>query len=90
MLTASGGRTSHAAVVARQLDKVCLVGCGALAIESAARRCTLGARSFGEGEIITLDGRSGLVFAGAVAAVADVPREYLAEAAGWRSARSNA
>ena len=89
VLTASGGRTSHAAVVARQLDKVCLVGCGALSIDSAARRCTLGERSFGEGEMITLDGRGGLVFAGAVAAIDEAPRECLAEVAAWRMARAS-
>ena len=42
ILTAVGGRTSHAAVVARQLGKVCLVGCSDLAIDMAARRCRIG------------------------------------------------
>jgi pyruvate,orthophosphate dikinase len=85
ILTGSGGRTSHAAVVARQLEKVCLVGCQGLAIDAAARRCTLGKRQVREGDVITLDGRSGAIFAGAVGAVAEAPREYLAELAGWRA-----
>ncbi|MBL8530006.1 MAG: pyruvate, phosphate dikinase, partial [Burkholderiales bacterium] len=42
LLTAAGGRTSHAAVVARQLGKVCLVGCNDLAIDMAARQCRIG------------------------------------------------
>ena len=77
--------TSRAAVVARQLDKVCLVGCEALAIDAAARRCVLGKRQFREGEVITLDGRSGNVFAGSVVAVSRVPTEYLDEVANWRA-----
>ncbi|MBI4294113.1 MAG: pyruvate, phosphate dikinase [Betaproteobacteria bacterium] len=85
ILTGAGGRTSHAAVVARQLEKVCLVGCQGLAIDAAARRCTLGKRQLREGEVITLDGRSGSVFAGAVGVVAEAPREYLAELANWRA-----
>lgn len=85
ILTGAGGRTSHAAVVARQLDKVCLVGCEALAIDAAAHRCVLGKRQFREGEVITLDGRSGNVFAGSVVAASRVPTEYLEEVANWRA-----
>ena len=85
ILTCDGGRTSHAAVVVRQLDKVCLVGCEALSIEPAARRCLLGKRQFREGEVITLDGRSGNVFAGSVVAAARVLTEYLEEVASWRA-----
>ncbi|MBI2316869.1 MAG: pyruvate, phosphate dikinase [Betaproteobacteria bacterium] len=86
ILTGAGGRTSHAAVVARELEKVCLVGCRGLAIDAAGRRLTLGKRRLREGDVITLDGRSGGVFAGEVAASAEAPREYLAEVARWRAA----
>jgi pyruvate,orthophosphate dikinase len=84
VLTVAGSRTSHAAVVARQLDRVCLVGCEALRVDMQARLCTIGGRVFREGELLTLDGRAGRVFAGAVEAVNEVPREYLDEVARWR------
>ncbi len=87
ILTAAGGRTSHAAVVARQLDRVCLVGCEALHIDIEARRCSIAGRTFHEGEVLTLDGRTGDVYAGAVETRDEVPREYLAEVARWREMR---
>jgi pyruvate,orthophosphate dikinase len=71
VLTARGARTSHAAVVARQLGKVCLVGCEELAIEAASATLRLGALTLREGDIITLDGSAGCIYRGA----ADVVRE---------------
>jgi pyruvate,orthophosphate dikinase len=64
LLTMRGARTSHAAVVARQLGKVCLVGCEALQIDLAQRRVQIGDRSFSEGDLLTLDGNEGRVYAG--------------------------
>jgi pyruvate,orthophosphate dikinase len=90
LLTANGGRTSHAAVVARQLGKVCLVGCATLRIDEASRRCTVGSRTFAEGEAITLDGDSGLVYAGFVQAVSETPDDALAEIRQWRLAETPA
>lgn len=87
VLTATGGRTSHAAVVARQLDRVCLVGCEALRVDIEARRCTIGARAFREGDLLTLDGRTGNVYAGKIETVDQAPREYLDEVARWRGQR---
>ena len=84
LLTAVGGRTSHAAVVARQLNKVCLVGCSALSVDLDRRRCSIGARAFSEGDIISLDGDSGQVFAGEAKVVVEKPVEWLAIVAGWR------
>jgi pyruvate,orthophosphate dikinase len=78
LLTQRGARTSHAAVVARQLGKVCLVGCDSLRIDLAARSVRLGEQEFGEGDQITLDGNEGLVYPGALAAVM-VPDEHLLE-----------
>jgi pyruvate,orthophosphate dikinase len=85
ILTALGGRTSHAAVVARQLNKVCLVGCRDLVIDLANRRCALAGEWLGEGDIICLDGHSGWVFAGAPQLVIERPTAYLAEVAKWRA-----
>ena len=81
VLTATGGRTSHAAVVARQLGKVCLVGCDALAIDLGGRRCAVAGEWFAEGDVLSLDGHHGDVYAGAVTVVAERPLEYLERAA---------
>jgi len=85
LLAASGGRTSHAAVVARHLEKVCIVGCEALAIDLVRRRCQIGSREFAEGDVISLDGASGMVFAGAVEVVRERPAAWLATVARWRA-----
>ena len=69
LLTQRGARTSHAAVVARQLGKVCLVGCQDLRIDPVARTISLGKMVFNEGDVITLDGNEGSVYPGSVAAV---------------------
>jgi pyruvate,orthophosphate dikinase len=66
ILTALGGRTSHAAVVARQMGKCCVAGCAALEIDAGAGRARLGGVEFGEGDVITLDGSTGHVFKGRV------------------------
>lgn len=66
LLTRNGARTSHAAVVARQLGKVCVVGCDALRIDLGARRLQIGDQRFDEGEAITLDGNTGGIHAGIV------------------------
>jgi len=84
ILTASGGRTSHAAVVARQLDKVCLVGCQALAFDLGHRRCSLGGEWLAEGTIISLDGHAGEVLAGTVEVEIEKPVESLRRIADWR------
>jgi pyruvate,orthophosphate dikinase len=78
LLTQRGARTSHAAVVARQLAKFCLVGCEGLRIDPVARTIRLGEMALSEGDVITLDGNVGLVYPGAVAAVR-VPDDVLLE-----------
>ncbi len=66
ILTARGGMTSHAAVVARGMGRPCVSGAGSLAIDAAARVLRVSGREFKEGDIITLDGSTGEVMAGAV------------------------
>ena len=78
LLTQRGARTSHAAVVARQLCKVCLVGCSELQIDEASRTIQLGDTTLHEGELITLDGNEGVVYAGAARVEIDYPEELLA------------
>lgn len=78
LLTQRGARTSHAAVVARQLGKVCLVGCADLHIDEAARSIKIGETTLREGDLLTLDGNEGSVYAGAVRTEIEYPAELLA------------
>src|SRR5262249_50076944 len=66
ILTARGGMTSHAALVARQMGKVCVAGCEALVIDYRAREMRISGRSDGvrEGDFISLDGTTGDVYLG--------------------------
>jgi pyruvate,orthophosphate dikinase len=61
VLTATGGMTSHAAVVGRQMGKPSVVGCSALQIDGRAKKLTVGKRTLGEGDPISIDGSTGEV-----------------------------
>ncbi|MFQ5353006.1 MAG: PEP/pyruvate-binding domain-containing protein, partial [Candidatus Binatia bacterium] len=69
ILTATGGRTSHAAVVARGMGTCCVVGCEALRIDYAGDRMAVAGRVIKRGDWITIDGSSGEVFLGSVPTV---------------------
>ncbi|WP_019832222.1 pyruvate, phosphate dikinase [Sphingomonas sp. PR090111-T3T-6A] len=69
ILTARGGMTSHAAVVARGMGRPCVSGAGTLAIDAKAKRLRASGREFKEGDVITIDGSTGEVMAGEVATV---------------------
>jgi pyruvate,orthophosphate dikinase len=69
ILTARGGMTSHAAVVARGMGRPCVSGCSAVAIDYKARAMRAGAIVVREGETITIDGSTGEVMLGAVPTV---------------------
>ncbi|MGZ3586857.1 MAG: pyruvate, phosphate dikinase [Candidatus Limnocylindrales bacterium] len=69
VLTARGGATSHAAVVARQIGKPCVAGCSALLVDYASRTATAEGVAFAEGDPISLDGSTGEVFLGALPTV---------------------
>ena len=69
ILTARGGMTSHAAVVARGMGRPCVSGAGTLSIDSKARVMRVAGREIREGETITIDGATGEVMAGAVPTV---------------------
>ena len=70
ILTARGGMTSHAAVVARGMGKPCVAGAQALQVDEKSNRFSVNGRSIAEGEWITVDGSSGKVFAGQAALIA--------------------
>jgi len=83
VLAVRGNRTSHAAVVARQLGKVCITGCAPLQLDASRGLVSFGDRTLAEGETITVDSNSGRVFAGAAEIVSERPTEWLAEIAKW-------
>ncbi len=85
ILTASGGRTSHAAVVARQLGKVCLVACPGLVIAETARSCRIGETVLAEGDSISLNGDTGDVYKGSLAVLTERPDAALTAIAAWRA-----
>jgi pyruvate, orthophosphate dikinase len=67
ILTAKGGVSSHAALVARQMGKVCICGAGALEIDYARRTVSVKGQAFKEGDHLSIDGTSGTVYAGQIA-----------------------
>ena len=69
ILTARGGMTSHAAVVARGMGRPCVSGVGTLAIDAKAKSFRVGGREVREGDIITIDGSTGEVMLGEVATI---------------------
>jgi len=75
ILTAKGGMTSHAALVARGWGKCCIVGCGALEIRTGRRELCVGGATLKEGDWITLNGTRGLVYMGKIALLAADPEK---------------
>src|SRR5204863_8010734 len=66
ILPTRGGMTSHAAVVARGMGKPCVSGAGSIRVDYAAGTLTAGGRTLRAGDVITIDGSTGEVLAGAV------------------------
>jgi len=86
IVTAVGGRTAHAALVARQLDKPCIVGCANLAVDVAQHRALLSGTTIKDGEWLSIDGGRGAIYLGRGKIVVDRPEAQLAEVARWRAA----
>ncbi len=84
ILTSRGGRTSHAALVARQFGKPAVVGVAALDIDLGAKTATLGGFELEEGDWVSLDGSSGEVFVGQLDTfVPDISDQWLATLLEW-------
>ena len=83
ILTSKGGKTSHAAVVARGMDKPCVCGASALRIDHAKKRIKVGDLIIKEGEIITIDGTNGNVYVGTVPTVQPQMGGELLELLSW-------
>jgi pyruvate,orthophosphate dikinase len=83
ILTAHGGMTSHAAVVARGMGKPCVAGCEDLTIDLEHRRLTIGGHQLSEGDVLTIDGGTGRVMIGAVDLVPPQINEDFETILGW-------
>ena len=66
ILTARGGMTSHAAVVARGMGKCCVAGCSEIHVEEQQKLFRVGSKTFKEGDLISLDGNTGAVYEGVI------------------------
>ena len=66
ILTARGGVSSHAALVARQMGKVCVCGASAVVIDYDRKTATIAGQTFNEGDFLSIDGTSGTVYAGQI------------------------
>ena len=83
ILTARGGMTSHAAVVARGMGKPCVAGCSAMAINESQRIIIIDNKEFKEGDVLTFDGSTGEIFEGSVATIDAEISENFAEFMSW-------
>ncbi|HKP09108.1 MAG TPA: pyruvate, phosphate dikinase [Gaiella sp.] len=83
VLTAHGGMTSHAAVVARGMGKPCVAGCESLSIDLKARTIRIGEHELAEGDQLTIDGGTGRVIVGAAPLVAPEIDERFETILGW-------
>jgi len=84
ILTTAGGRTAHAALVARQMGKPCIVACQALAIDEATRAARLGTLAIAEGDWLSIDGDAGSVFVGRLPIVVTRPEDDIAAWRYWK------
>jgi pyruvate,orthophosphate dikinase len=87
VVAAAGSRTAHAAVVARAMGKVCLVGCAQLRIAGNGKSAGFGEVTIGEGEGLSLDGDSGAVYGGLLPMRGEPPPPELAIVEGWARRR---
>lgn len=83
ILTSRGGKTSHAAVVARGMGKPCVSGCDAIHINDQAKKAKVGNTTLYEGDVITIDGSSGDVYAGELPTVEPKFSEELNTLLSW-------
>jgi pyruvate,orthophosphate dikinase len=83
ILTSRGGKTSHAAVVARGMGKPCVSGCDQIVINTQLRSAVIGSATLHEGDTITIDGGSGYVYAGEVPTVEPEFPQELVSLLGW-------
>jgi pyruvate,orthophosphate dikinase len=83
IVTAIGGRTAHAALVARQMAKPCVVGCATLAVDPGGRRADVGNAGLAEGDWLSIDGEAGTIHLGKADVVVERPEADLDRLAQW-------
>jgi pyruvate, orthophosphate dikinase len=83
ILTAHGGMTSHAAVVARGMGKPCVAGCEALSLDASAKTASLNGQKLKEGDVLTIDGGTGEVIIGEVPLIPPDINEDFETVLGW-------
>jgi len=83
ILTSRGGRTSHAAVVARGMGKPCVAGAEGIVVDVRLRQANVGDNIIHEGDVITLDGGTGLVYPGAIPTIQPEFSDDLNVLLGW-------
>jgi pyruvate,orthophosphate dikinase len=86
ILTSRGGKTSHAAVVARGMGKPCVAGAEGIHVDVHTRQAVVGDQAFGEGALITIDGTTGHVYLGEVAMIEADFTDELATLLSWADA----
>ena len=83
ILTSRGGKTSHAAVVARGMGKPCVAGAEGITVQTEQRLAIVGDKVIHEGDIITIDGATGNVYLGEIPTIEPEFSEYLHILLGW-------
>ncbi|MFH0825079.1 MAG: pyruvate, phosphate dikinase [Pseudomonadota bacterium] len=83
ILTSRGGKTSHAAVVARGMGKPCVAGAAGIEVDGAYRQARVGEQLIHEGDVITIDGTTGNVFIGEIPTVEPEWNEFLETLLRW-------
>ena len=77
IVTAVGGRTAHAALVARQMGKPCIVGCTELSVDAAGHCARLAGVAIQEGDWLSIDGEAGTIYLGRCEVIAERPEAEL-------------
>ncbi len=90
LVTIGGSRTSHAAVVARQLAKPCVVACAGVRVDLARREARFGDAVLREGDVVSVAADDATIFRGEVRIVSDRPDDLLSIVASWRAAARTA
>jgi len=85
IVTSKGGRTAHAALVARQLAKPCIVGCASLILDGHGCGAQLAGSPVREGDWLSIDGETGAIYLGRCEVSIERPEAELAELGRWRS-----
>lgn len=83
ILTARGGRTSHAAVVARGMGRCCVAGCGDLVINEKAKTVTIKGKKYTDNDYFSLDGSTGNIYAGKIDTVPATVSGYFGKIMEW-------